>query len=72
MDNETYNGNPYTREAMQRMQMKNQENPYQCEQMPRNHTVNSHRGNEGFGANNLENLMDRNEEYNAPFAQYRQ
>lgn len=46
------NGNPYVQEDMQRMQMQNQ-----CEQMPRaNYSIDAHRGNDGFGANNLENL----------------
>jgi hypothetical protein len=67
MDNETYAGNPYVREAVQRQMMERQ-----CEPMPRNSNANTHRGNDGFGANNLENLFDRNADYNAPFAQYEQ
>lgn len=65
MDNETYAGNPYVREGIQRMRMENQN-----DQMPRNFKMNSHRGNDGFGANNLENLMERNDGESKPFAQY--
>jgi hypothetical protein len=69
MDNETYAGNPYARESMQRMTASQN----QCQQqMPRNHMMNSHRENDGFGANNLETLVERNDEPHAPFAQYRQ
>lgn len=58
MDNETYAGNPYVREGMQRMNIQRMQMQSEaCEPMPtRNYNMDAHRGNDGFGANNLENL----------------